>query len=149
MNDNDVTNAFSPRTNRRVANVLLAVGAALMLWFPYSTWTQLQFSTAAVDAVGTIIQQDGRIDVNFVTQSGAAVTTRLTGWRRKNHAHLERVHIVYHPRDPRQVMLWSSVWMGPVFSLIFSIATMTIGWRLRSGAMVVGPLRQSRVRIGF
>jgi hypothetical protein len=149
MNSSDVTHQFSRATNRRVANSLIALGILLWIWLPYSYWKNLQFANGAVSAVAQIIADHGAPVVVFHDRSGNTVTAVLNGWRPKKLAIGRRIEILYSAKHPEQVALKSDLWAGQWITAISAMVLCIFGWLMRRGIIVSGPLRQSRVRIGF
>jgi hypothetical protein len=149
MANSDVTHQFSRATNRRIANTLIILGMLLWIWTPYSYWKKLQFANGSANAVAQVIGHEGAPVIVFHDRSGRAITTTLTGWRPSKLGRGQQVEIAYSPEHPEQVELKSHLWTGQWISAVLATILCIIGWLMRKGIIVAGPLRQSRVRAGF
>jgi hypothetical protein len=148
MNRVDITNPFSHSTNRGIGNGLIILAILLWAFLPYSIWKKKQFSDGAAIAIAHIIRYEGAPIISYRSKSGDVVTATLDGWR-PGDLKKGDVEIAYSLKDPQRVELTSDLWTGQVVLAILALFFGTIGWLMRTGRMVAGPLKTSGMKIGL
>jgi hypothetical protein len=128
------------KTFHRIGSGMIMVGILLMALGAYLYWEKRSFLERSATTVGRVVRNKGGPFIEFHTLSGDTVLAKLTGSHPKTMRHDEVVEIVYSVDAPRKVVLKARQWYGLWFCAVFGCAHLFIGWVMRKGTTVVGPV---------
>jgi Protein of unknown function (DUF3592) len=150
-----LTREFSSKTNHRIGKVLLVLSACIGLLSAWRWFVEAEFLRSADLAYGQVVSVTSKQDdakVVFLDSTGRSHT--ISPWVKSSSRKYrvgERIVVLVNPQDPQKAKFNEpmQIWATTHLFLFLSSIAGAIGLLVFKRILVVGPLRQKRIRVGL